>query len=266
VPAQQSDPQEFYRRVLEVIGEVSVPYLIGGTHALTQQTGLPSDPRDFDVLLRRGDVPLAAEALTQAGYPVVLTHPHFVAKAYDGDRFVDLIFGSGNGVTDIDDEWFEHASWGDLFGMPVRFCAVEDLLWSKAFIMERERYDGADVAHMLLMSGRRLDWERLLARFGPHWRVLLSHLIMFGFVYPGERDIVPAWVLDDLLARLERERGDTPIETNVCQGTLVSRRQYLVDLRHLGMTDARLHPAGALTREEIDHWTAAAEAEARRKP
>ena len=62
--------------------------------------------------------------------------------------------------------------------------------------MERERYDGADVAHLLRAHGDRLDWPRLLRRFGPHWRVLLSHLVLFGFIYPGERALVPAWVMD----------------------------------------------------------------------
>ena len=42
--------------------------------------------------------------------------------------------------------------------------------------MERERYDGADVAHLFRHCSGLLNWERLVRRFGPHWRVLLSHL------------------------------------------------------------------------------------------
>jgi hypothetical protein len=29
-------------------------------------------------------------------------------------------------------------------------------------------------------------------RFGDHWRVLFSHIILFGFVYPDKRQNVPA--------------------------------------------------------------------------
>lgn len=53
--------------------------------------------------------------------------------------------------------------------------------------MERERFDGADVAHIILKRGKRLDWGRLLSRFGEHWRVLLSHLILFDYIYPSEK-------------------------------------------------------------------------------
>ena len=33
--------------------------------------------------------------------------------------------------------------------MPGPLIPAEEMIWSKAFIMERERYDGADVAHIL---------------------------------------------------------------------------------------------------------------------
>jgi hypothetical protein len=46
------------------------------------------------------------------------------------------------------------------------------------------------VLHLLHETGPSLDWPRLLMRFGDHWRVLLSHQILFGFVYPDKRQLV----------------------------------------------------------------------------
>ena len=83
------------------------------------------------------------------------------------------------------------------------------MIWSKAFIQERERFDGADVIHLLRETGPSLDWPRLLMRFGDHWRVLLSHLILFGFVYPDKRQNVPAWVMDELMRRLSVSRPNS---------------------------------------------------------
>ena len=55
-------------------------------------------------------------------------------------------------------------------GFRSRSRRAEETLWSKAFVMERERYDGADVAHLILAHGERLDWDtpvwRGLARIG----------------------------------------------------------------------------------------------------
>ena len=96
-------------------------------------------------------------------------------------------------------------SRGEIFGVPVRFCAPEEAIWSKAFILERERYDGADIAHLILAAAQQMDWRRLLRRFGEHWRVLLSHLMLFGFIYPGRAHVVPAWLLDELWQAACRE-------------------------------------------------------------
>ena len=108
--------------------------------------------------------------------------------------------------------------------------------------MERERYDGADIAHLLRACAERLDWSRLLERFDSHWRVLLSHLVLFGFVYPYERGRIPPFVMDTLLGRLQGEAQPPPAAGRLCQGTLLSRVQYATDLDRWGYEDVRLLP------------------------
>jgi len=120
--------------------------------------------------------------------------------------------------------------------------------------MERERFDGGDIAHLIRGSGRDMNWQRLLERFGPHWRLLLAHLVMFGFIYPNERDIIPGWVLDELTGRLKAETAEPPPPERICQGTLVSRAQYLVDIEQWGYVDARL-AGDYMEQADIDLWT-----------
>src|SRR5690242_18956621 len=127
------------------------------------------------------------------------TFPDWLGKAYCGEYFVDLIHGSGNGDATVDDEWYKCSPLDAVLAIPVRLCPIEEMLWSKAFIQERELFDGADVAHLLLACIERLDWRHLLRRFGGHWRVLLAHLVLFGYIYPSERERVPGWVMQELL-------------------------------------------------------------------
>ena len=147
------------------------------------------------------------------------------------DYFVDVIFSSGNGVARVDDLWFEHAPKANMLGLITRLTPAEELIWSKAFVQERERFDGADIIHLLRETGPSLDWPRLLMRFADYWRVLFSHLILFGFVYPDKRESIPAWVMDELVRRLGASR--THSDNDVCYGTLLSREQYLYDLERL---------------------------------
>ena len=246
-----------YVTALETLRRAEIEFLIGGAHALAPYTGILRDTKDLDVFLRRRDCERALAALDAAGFVTELTFPHWLAKAYMGERFVDLIFSAGNGVAVVDDLWFTHAVPGRVLGVPVRLCPAEEMIWSKAFIMERERYDGADVAHLILACGRGLDWRRLLGRFGRRWRVLLSHLVLFGFIYPGERAAIPDAVMAFLLGRLQREQTSPGTDAGVCDGTLLSRQQYLIDVSERGYADGRLEPRGEMTAADIAHWTAA---------
>lgn len=253
------DTNTFYRRTLHVLSDARVPFLVGGSHALLNYTGIVRETKDFDLFVKQDDLDSALEALRQAGYDTEITFPHWLAKAHQGPDVVDLVFSSGNGIGRVDDDWFANAKEADVLGMPVKIAPVEELIWQKSFVMERERYDGADIAHILRSCAESLHWERLLARFAPHWQVLLANLVMFGFIYPSERHRIPQHVMGDLLARLQTEIDAPPSDDRVCRGTLISRAQYLLDIGRYGYEDARLAPRGNMSPEDCIYWTWAIE-------
>jgi hypothetical protein len=248
------DTNTFYRRTLHVLSDGGVPFLVGGSHAFLQYTGIVRTTKDFDVFLRRADVERAMEALRAAGYRTELTFPHWLAKAWQHDDVVDLVFNSGNGICAVDDAWFEHAVETQVLGMPVKIVPCEELVWQKSFVMERERFDGADVMHVLRSRADALDWGRLTERFGARWPLLYTYLVFFTFVYPSEAHRLPAAVLDDFAARHAALRN-TPQSERRCLGTLVSRAQYLIDIGQYGYADARLAPGGTMTPEDAIFWT-----------
>jgi hypothetical protein len=243
----------FYRHVMEILKAESVPFLIGGAYALGGHTGIVRETKDIDLFVTPADCERALRVLHQRGYRTELTDPVWLGKAFCGRKFADFIFRSGNGLAEVDWEWFTFAPSSTIFGIDVQLCPVEETIWSKAFTMERDRYDGADIAHLILVCGPHLDWNRLIRRFGPHWRVLMSHLILFGFIYPAERDRVPSSVLKRLFSRLRAELGPDAAPSRVCLGTLMSRQQYLVDVEQWGYQDARFSSA-ALSAEELRDW------------
>lgn len=286
----------FYRHAMAVLERAGVSFLVGGAYAFANYTGIVRHTKDFDLFILPRDFDAALAALAAAGYPVERNFPHWLGKARGADgSFVDLIFGSGNGLTPVDEGWFRHARRAEVLGVQVRLCPPEEMLWSKAFIMERERYDGADVAHLLHCCAEELDWQRLLARFGEHWRVLLSHLVLFGYIYPAPAATpansasathpprgaarIPAAVMATLIDRLSRETfapaaepggtaGDIMSGSNgesgasadpLCRGTILSRAQYLFDIATHGYLDARLPPSGTMSPEQVEQWTAAIE-------
>jgi hypothetical protein len=254
-----ADTNAFYRRTLHVLNDARIPFMVGGSHALLNYTGIVRETKDFDLFLKQSDVDAALTALRDAGYVTEITFPHWLAKATHGVDFVDLVFSSGNGVCKVDDTWFANAVEADVLGMPVKIAPVEELLWQKSFVMERERYDGADIAHILRSGAESLNWDRLLERFGDHWQLLLSYIVLFGFMYPSERHRIPARVTEELTNRLTAETTSPPNEDRVCRGTLTSRAQYMLDIGRYGYSDARLAPLGNMSAEDVTYWTWAIE-------
>jgi hypothetical protein len=208
---QKSGPKgrSFFATALKQFVESGLPFLVGGGYAMKRHTGLARPARDLDLLVLPGDVDRVLRHFAALDYQVELTFPHWLGKIYMGKPYVDIIFSSGNGLVTVDQQWFQHAVDGTVLGQSVRISPAEELIWSKAFVMERERYDGADVNHLILARGRELDWDRLLRRFQPHPLVLLSHLTLFLFVYPAQSKLIPSHVWEELLARLDEERRNS---------------------------------------------------------
>jgi len=246
----------FYRDALGRLDREGVDYLVGGAYAFGRYTGIERHTKDFDIFIRRQDYERAIDVLQRAGYETELTFPHWLGKAFHGDDFIDLIFSAGNGVAQVDDVWFDYAVPAEVIGMPVRLIPAEEMIWSKGLIMERERFDGADVVHVIHATGRDLDWRRLIDRYALHWRVLYAHCVLFGFIYPSRRSNVPKWVMEEFGERASKETFAGDSDDKTCYGTILSRQQYLKDVEEWGYKDARLLPRGNLSRAEIAHWTA----------
>lgn len=245
--------EHFYRTALNHLAEGGVPFMVGGAYALREYAGIVRDTKDLDIFCKPDDHPGILGLLISAGYQTEVTYPNWLAKAFHRDHFVDIIFSSGNSVCRVDETWFRHSRRSTMFGVPVQLIPPEEMIWSKAYVQDRGRFDGADIAHILLRQSETLDWHRLLVRAGSDSEVLLAHLINFRFIYPSERDVVPEWVMRELWSRIERQLEDPPLAERICRGPLLTPYDYEVDVKEWGYRDARTLVPEVPTRRRGEH-------------
>jgi hypothetical protein len=236
--------ERFYVGVLQRIVASGVPFLVGGAYAMREYAGICRDTKDLDVFCLPGDYQRLLRGLAEAGYETSITNAEWLAKARCGEHFIDIIFASANAVCQVDGTWFEHARDYELFGCKVRLIPAEEQIWTKAYVQERDRFDGADVLHIIRKQGPSLDWKRLLSRMDGHWEILLSHLLAFRFVYPSERNAVPDWLMAELLDRAAQQLALPTPEDRICRGPLLSRTQYNVDIEEWGYRWVYKHGEG----------------------
>jgi predicted nucleotidyltransferase len=235
-PDFSAEQVELFRAVLEHLKERKVPYVVAGAAALRQHTGIARNTKDLDVFLPAQYVNAALESLREEQFETEVPDPVWLAKAHRGEYYVDLITGMSNAAIMVDESWIERGVPCQLFGVEVKVLAPEELIASKLFVTRRERFDGADIVHVIFASKERLDWDRVFALVGEHWEMLLWELVLFHYVYPAHSKMVPRRVWEELIGRFQAELAN-PRPGGRFRGSLIDPPMFNIDVTEWGMPD-----------------------------
>lgn len=229
---QRQEAHAFYREALELLNESGAEFMLGGAFCMFHYTGIYRDTKDLDIFCKATEYPKILKFFADLGYKTELTDVRWLAKVFKGDYFIDIIFDTVNNICRVDDTWYQHAVVDEFVGCKVKLLPPEELIFCKIYVQNRERYDGADVNHVLLKQGKNLDWKRLLQRMDPHWHLLLAQLIVFQFVYPSEyQEIIPKWLFDELMKRAQEQYDLPSAVERVCRGPIIDQTQYQIDIK-----------------------------------
>jgi hypothetical protein len=242
------EEQEVHADALRILNTAGIHYVVSGAVALGHYTGIWRNTKDLDLFLVRTDLTAALTTLAAHGYVTRTPAQHWLAHAHRGNYYVDLIHGFGGWRAAIDEEWYARGPSAVVLGQPVRIAPVEELIWIKAYVGHRERFDGADIVHLIQACHECLDWDHLLQRFTACWQLLAFYLNLYEFIYPTNRSHVPAWVRQDLLERWKQEQRAPAAFPPICRGPLLDRFSFLIDVTE-GWRDGRVPWA------EAQGWT-----------
>ena len=213
-----------------------IPYAVAGAFALQKYTGIWRITKDLDLFMKVEDAPRALAHLEQQGFRCETLDPVWLAKAHRGEYFVDLISGMSNAVIVVDDSWMERAQPAFIAGVKSQIISPEDLISSKLFVTRRERFDGADIAHIIYRTQGKIEWTRVTELAGDHWEMLLWALMLFRYVYPAHTEYVPAPLWQDLLSRymhvVQHPDPQAPF-----RGSLVDDNIFSIDMKDWGLED-----------------------------
>ncbi len=228
--------QRLYKDVLQILEAHRVPHAVSGALALREHTGVGRPVKDLDIFLTSETAGTTLDLLRQHGFRCEICDPVWLAKAHRDDFFVDFITGMSNTVITVTNSWIDRAQPAEILGVPTRILAAEELLASKMFVVRRERFDGADIAHIIYGTGGQLDWGRILELAGAHWEMLLWALLLFRYVYPAQSHYVPLLVWTQLVNRLMYKLLN-PEPAARFRGSLVDENMFAIDVNEWGLDD-----------------------------
>ena len=235
-PELHADQERLYQDVLRLLNDHRIPYAVSGAFALQEHTGVHRPTKDLDIFLTSETASRALELLSARGFRCEVCDPVWLAKAHRDEYFVDFITGMSNAALTVTDSWITRARPAVILGLPTRILAPEELLASKLFVVRRERFDGADIAHIVYATAGQLDWNRILELAGAHWEMLLWALVLFRYVYPAQAHFVPLLVWTQLVNRL-MFRLLNPDPAARFRGSLVDENMFAIDVKEWGLDD-----------------------------
>jgi Nucleotidyl transferase of unknown function (DUF2204) len=247
IPEKQAT---LFREVLLILEEKRVPYAVSGAFALRQHTGICRFTKDLDLFMTARTSLAVLAHLRQRGFECEVRDPVWLAKVHKGEFFVDLITGMSNGVVVVEESWIGRARPAVVHSVETRVLAPEELVASKVFVAKRERFDGADIAHVIYGTYPSFDWDRELQLVGEHWEMLLWSLLLFRYVYPAQTHYVPANVWRELLKRLESQIARPDPQASF-RGSLVDENMFAIDVNEWGLANL-LEETRKIRLEEIE--------------
>ena len=227
-----AEQRQLFQRVLGALSRGGVSFAVAGAFAFQHYTNIWRFAKDLDLFLPSERIPVALTLCRTVGLVTEITDPVWLAKAWAGDYYVDLISGMSNGVFWVTPAWIDRGRAGEILGQPVRLLAPEEMILSKIFVTRRDRFDASDICHLLYCTGAELDWDRLVAGAGEHWEMLLWHLLLFRYIYPyAAQASIPPALWSDLLDRVRAAPAGVPR----FRGSLIDPLMFEVDVVDWGL-------------------------------
>jgi hypothetical protein len=201
-----------YRAAISSARERNIPFAIGGGLAAMTYASQWRNTKDLDFYIRYCDRERLIELLAEQGltdyYEVLAYDRKWIYRAHTGDIIVDVIWAMANQRAFVDEDWLrgpEVEAGGERF----RLLAPEEAIWSKLYVMQRDRCDWPDCFNVLYGVGPGLDWRKLIANVGPDRPLLSGLMSAFAWLAPARAQEFPSFVWKELKLQAPSEQeGD----------------------------------------------------------
>jgi hypothetical protein len=222
------EPAEWtvYRRVIQEARSSGVRFAFGGAFATAVYTGQLRNTKDFDFYIRPEDREAMIGAVERAGlrdhFDRLSYDRKWIYRASESDVIVDTIWAMANLRATVDDHWLSAGPEVTIHGEQMRAIPIEELIWSKLYVLQRERTDWGDVFNLIDARADTINWGRLLSCLAEDKPLLAGALSVFGWLAPARAQDIRPETWNELGLRKPAFDPDSEVSR---------RRAYLLDSR-----------------------------------
>jgi hypothetical protein len=185
-----------YQRVVHEARSSGIRFAFGGAFATAVYTGELRNTKDFDFYILPEDREQMQEATARAGlrdhYDLLPYDRSWIYRASKDGVLVDAIWAMANHRATVDDEWLTRGPLVDIQGEQLRAIPIEELIWSKLYVLQRQRTDWGDVLNLFSAQAESIDWDHLANRLGSDAPLLTAALAVWTWLEPERGGTVEA--------------------------------------------------------------------------
>jgi hypothetical protein len=192
IPDEQWD---VYRRVIREARALGVRFAFGGAFATACYTGQLRNTKDLDLYIVRGDLDAMKRAMSVAGlqdhYEQLPYDRSWIYRSSRGDIIVDAIWAMANHRATVDERWVTEGPEVAIRGELVRAIPIDELIWCKLYVFQRQRCDWIDVFNLLDAQVQAVSWNQLMDQLGEDIPLLTGALAVFSWLAPDRARSIP---------------------------------------------------------------------------
>lgn len=215
-----------YRCVLDRICQSELPFALGGGLAVGVYSGCLRPFKDLDIYILPEHRERLAVIMSECGmedyYNQVPYDRRWIHRGHAGGVIVDAIWAMANQRAQVDAAWLTRGPEVRMFGEQFRVIPPEELIWSKLYVLQRDRCDWPDILNLIHATGPTLDWDHLLRRVEDDRPLVKGVLSIFSWLCPGRAGTLPCHVWKAL---------DLPAPNAEAAAQTAARRKDLLDAR-----------------------------------
>jgi hypothetical protein len=187
-----------YAQIIQAAQARNVPLAIGGGFAFSAYAHRWRSTKDIDLYILHEHLEEMIDILRGANFQDYFEQlPYdrrWIYRAHRNGLIVDLIWGMANYLTQTDAGWLTGETEIEIRGTAVKLLPVEELIWAKLYVLQRDRCDWPDLLNLIHTQAEKIDWDRLLARVDKDLRLVGGVLNVFSWLCPDRAHVVPQWV------------------------------------------------------------------------
>lgn len=157
----QADLLRAVARTARALRSAGIPFALAGGYAAYARGG-PATGHDVDVLVRERDVSNAVSALVAEGMRAVDTPLDWLAKVYDGEVLVDLLFRPNE--RPVTDAVLARAEPMRVGAASVPVVTATDIVADKLLVFGPHRCDFAELLPIVRALREQVDWWEVWAQ------------------------------------------------------------------------------------------------------